>query len=163
MAATMTFAQQDNFEISKSLSIYNNVFRELNMNYVDEIDASELNTVAIDAMLDQLDPYTVFIKESEIEDYRMMTTGEYGGIGAIIRLEGDYVHISEPYEGFPAHKAGLIAGDKILSINGIDTKGKNTQEVSELLKGQAGTTLEIVVSRYGEKNPITKNAHKRKS
>lgn len=162
ITAMMTFAQQDNFEISKSLSIYNNVFRELNMNYVDEIDASELNTVAIDAMLDQLDPYTVFIKESEIEDYRMMTTGEYGGIGAIIRLEGDYVHISEPYEGFPAHKAGLIAGDKILSINGIDTKGKNTQEVSELLKGQAGTTLEIVVSRYGEKNPITKTLTREK-
>ncbi len=148
--------QDNNFEISKSLSIYNNVFKELNMNYVEDIEASDLNTRAIDAMLDMLDPYTVYIKESEIEDYRMMTTGEYGGIGAIIRQDGDYVHIAEPYENFPAFKAGLIAGDKLLSINGTDVKGKTTAEVSELLKGQAGTSVEIVIQRYGEKKPQTK-------
>ena len=101
----MAQEKQNNFEISKSIDIYNSLLRELNLNYVDEISPAELNETAIDAMLGGLDPYTVFIPESEIESYRLMTTGEYGGIGALIQYDGEYTRISEPYEGWPAQKA----------------------------------------------------------
>jgi len=143
-----------NFEISKSIDIYNAVFRELNVNYVEDINPGELNKVAIDAMLKQLDPYTNFIPESDIEDYKLMTTGEYGGIGAVIRYMDGSVHISEPYLNSPAHKAGLIAGDAIMEVNGIDVSKKNTAEVSELLKGQPGSEVKLKIGRYGQKNPI---------
>ena len=129
----VTFSQekQNNFEISKSIDIYNNVLKYLNMNYVDEINPAELNEIAIHAMLRELDPYTVFIPESEIEDVRLLTMGEYGGIGSIINYYDDNVHISEPYENFPAHKAGLLQGDAIIEINGINTEQKTDSEESE--------------------------------
>ena len=153
---TMLIGQekQNNFEISKSIDIYNSLLRELNLNYVDEINPAELNKVAIDAMLQGLDPYTVFIPESEIETYKLMTTGEYGGIGAIIQYDGEYTRISDPYEGWPAQKAGLQAGDAILSVNGVDTHKKPTDQVSELLKGQPGTEVTLKVKRYGFDKPI---------
>ena len=153
---TMLIGQekQNNFEISKSIDIYNSLLRELNLNYVDEINPAELNEAAIDAMLQGLDPYTVFIPESEIETYKLMTTGEYGGIGAIIQYDGEYTRISDPYEGWPAQKAGLQAGDAILSVNGVDTHKKPTDQVSELLKGQPGTEVNIKVRRYGSEKPI---------
>jgi len=103
-----------------------------------------------------LDPYTNFIPESEIEDYRYMTTGSYGGIGALVRQMGDYVVISEPYEGFPAQKADLRAGDKILKVNDIDVKGKKTDDISKYLKGQASTSIKLLIEREGEKKPIEK-------
>ena len=109
--------KKNNFEITKSIDIYNNVLRQLNMYYVDEINPAELNESAINAMLDGLDPYTVFIPESQIEDVKLMTTGEYGGIGALIQYSDGKTQISEPYEGFPAAKAGLIPGDIFLEIN----------------------------------------------
>ncbi len=145
---------QNNFEISKSLDIYANVLRELNLNYVDEISPGELNQIAIDAMLNALDPYTVFVPESQIEDFQLMTTGEYGGIGSLIQKIGDYICISEPYEGFPAQEAGLKAGDRILEINGLDAKLKSSPEISELLKGQPGTTLQLLIGRDGVEEPI---------
>ena len=146
--------KQNNFEISKSIDIYNSLLRELNLNYVDEINPAELNEAAIDAMLGGLDPYTVFIPESEIESYKLMTTGEYGGIGAIIQYDGEYTRISEPYEGWPAQKAGLRAGDEILSVNGVDTHKKPTDQVSELLKGQPGTEVTLKIKRYGVEKPL---------
>ena len=146
--------KQNNFEISKSIDIYNSLLRELNLNYVDEINPAELNEVAIDAMLDGLDPYTVFIPESEIESYRLLTTGEYGGIGALIQYDGEYTRISEPYEGWPAQKVGLQAGDAILSVNGVDTHKKPTDQVSELLKGQPGTEVQLKIKRYGVEKPL---------
>ena len=146
--------KQNNFEISKSIDIYNSLLRELNLNYVDEIDPAELNEIAIDAMLNELDPYTVFIPESEIETYKLMTTGEYGGIGAIIQYDGEYTRISDPYEGWPAQKAGLKAGDVILSVNGVDTHKKATDQVSELLKGQPGTEVTLKIKRYNVEKPI---------
>ena len=137
----MAQEKQNNFEIAKSIDIYNSLLRELNLNYVDEINPGELNETAIKAMLDELDPYTVFIPESDIENAKFMTTGEYGGIGALIQYDGELTRISDPYEGWPAQKAGIIAGDAILEVNGVDCKKKNTQEVSNLLKGQPGTEV----------------------
>ena len=158
------FAQekQNNFEIAKSIDIYNSLLRELNLNYVDEINPGELNETAIKAMLDDLDPYTVFIPESDIENAKFMTTGEYGGIGALIQYDGEYTRISDPYEGWPAQKAGLIAGDAIIEVNGVDCVKKNTQEVSNLLKGQPGTEVKMKIKRYGEDKPIEKTLKREK-
>lgn len=150
----MAQEKQNNFEIAKSIDIYNSLLRELNLNYVDEINPGELNETAIKAMLDGLDPYTVFIPESDIENAKFMTTGEYGGIGALIQYDGELTRISDPYEGWPAQKAGIIAGDAILEVNGVDCKKKNTQEVSNLLKGQPGTEVKLKIKRYGEDKPL---------
>ena len=146
--------KQNNFEIAKSLDIYNSLLRELNLNYVDEINPGELNETAIKAMLEGLDPYTVFIPESDIENAKFMTTGEYGGIGAIIQYDGEFTRVSEPYYGWPAQKAGIIAGDVLLEVNGVDCKKKNTQEVSNLLKGQPGTEVTLKLKRYGQEKPL---------
>lgn len=154
--------RQNNFEISKSIDIYNSLLRELNLNYVDEINPGELNEIAIDAMLKEMDPYTVFIPESEIENYKLMTTGEYGGIGALIQYDGEYTRISDPYEGWPAQRAGLQAGDAIIAVNGVDTYKKPTDQVSELLKGQPGTEVTIKIKRYGVEKPIEKTLKREK-
>lgn len=154
--------KQNNFEISKSLDIYNNVLKYLNMNYVDEINPAELNEIAINAMLKELDPYTVFIPESEIEDVRLMTMGEYGGIGSVIQFYDGNVHISEPYENFPAHKAGLIPGDAIMEVNGVNTEDKTVSEVSELLKGTPGSPLTLKIKREGEKDYLVKTLKREK-
>ena len=146
--------KQNNFEIAKSLDIYNSLLRELNLNYVDEINPGELNEAAIHAMLEGLDPYTVFIPESDIENAKFITTGEYGGIGALIQYDGEYTRISEPYYGWPAQKSGLIAGDILLEVNDVDCKKKNTQEVSNLLKGQPGTEATLKIKRYGVEKPL---------
>jgi carboxyl-terminal processing protease len=143
------------FEISKNLEILSTLYKELNTNYVDGVNPSDLMKTGIDAMLDKLDPYTVYIPESEIEDYRFMTTGEYGGIGSLIHKQGDYIIISEPYENSPAQKAGLKAGDKILKINDKSASGKSVEDVSAILKGQPGTSFKLVVEREGEPKPLT--------
>lgn len=140
----------DLFEISKDLEIFSSVFREINGNYVDQTKPGDLMKKALDAMLNNLDPYTNYIPESEIEDYRFMTTGQYGGVGASIRKREEYVMISEPYEGFPAQIAGLKAGDLILEVDGKSVKGKNTDEVSKVLKGQPGTIVKVTISRENE-------------
>ncbi len=144
------------FEISKNLDIFSTLFREVNMFYVDETDPGKMMKKGIDAMLESLDPYTNYIPESDIEDYRFMTTGQYGGIGALIKQKGDYVVISEPYEGYPAMKADLRAGDEILEIDGKSAKGKKTDDVSKALKGQPKSTVKILIRRGGEKTPMEK-------
>ena len=160
--AAMAQEKQNNFEIAKSLDIYNSILRELNLNYVDEINPGELNEAAINAMLQGLDPYTVFIPESNIEDARFMTTGEYGGIGALIQFDGEYTRISDPYEGWPAQKAGITAGDVILEVNGVDCHKKTTAQVSELLKGQPGTEVTLKLKRYGSDKPVVKTLKREK-
>ncbi len=144
------------FEITKNLDIFATMFKELDMFYVDEVDPEKLIRTGIDAMLNSLDPYTTFYSEEDMEGYRMQTTGKYGGIGALIRRTDDYVIISEPYEGFPAFKAGLMAGDKILEIDGVPAKGKSTDDVSKMLKGKPGTDVELKIERFGDKTPMTK-------
>ncbi len=142
---------QSLFEISKNLDIFASLYKELDVNYVEELKPGELMKTGIDAMLATLDPYTNYIPESDIEDYRFMTTGQYGGIGALVQQQGDYIVVSEPYKGYNADKAGLIAGDRILKINGYSTKGKNLDDVSSILKGQPGSALQLEVQRGDDK------------
>lgn len=148
--AFLTKPTSNLFEISKNLSIFSSVYKEVDLYYVDEVEPGAFMKTGIDAMLESLDPYTNYIPESRIEDYRLMTTGEYGGIGALIRKNEDYIIISEPYDGFPAQKAGLKAGDIILEVDGKDAKAKTTSEISTLLKGQSGTELKVKIDRAGE-------------
>ena len=145
----------DYFEISKQLDIFTNVFKEVNLYYVDETQPGELMDEAINSMLSSLDPYTNYIPEEMVEDYKIQTTGNYGGIGASIRQKGDEMILTTPYEGFAADKAGLKAGDKIIAVDGKAVKGKSTDDVSKILKGAPGTPVTITVDRNGES--ITKS------
>lgn len=141
-------------DLVKNLDIYYTLFRELNMFYVDETDPEELVTTSIDAMLSSLDPYTSFIPESDMDDFQFQTTGEYGGIGSLISRSEKRVIIAEPYEGFPAAKAGLLAGDVILKVDGVPTEDLEIESVSERLKGKPGTELVLDIERYGIENPF---------
>lgn len=140
------------FELVKNLDIFTSVMQGLNKNYVDEIQPGSLTKTAIDEMLKSLDPYTEFIPESDMEDYKLMATGQYGGVGALIQNLDSFVVVSEPYEGFPAYNAGLRAGDIILEINGVSVKGKSTQEVSDMLKGTPDTDVEISFKNIFDEN-----------
>ena len=148
--------RSSNFEISKNLEIFTSLYKELNTNYVDELAPGELMETGIDAMLKSLDPYTVFIPEAEVEDYKFITTGQYGGVGALIQQQGDYIVVAEPYEGKPAQLAGLKAGDKILEVDGESTIGRSTSDVSTILKGQPGTSVKILIEREGIESPFEK-------
>lgn len=149
LSSSAQMLNSSSFEISKNLDILTTVYKELNNNYVDEINYGDLMKTGIDAMLEELDPYTVFISEAEIEDYTFMTTGQYGGIGALIHKQGNSVVISEPYENSPAYKADLRAGDRIIKINDKDATNKSVSDISLLLKGQPGTKLNLVIDRDG--------------
>ena len=145
-----------NFEISKNLEIFNDIYKQLDLFYVDSLSADTVIERGIDAMLRQVDPFTVYYPEEGMDELKEMTTGKYAGIGAVIRYykKGDRVMVIEPIEGGPATEAGVKAGDLILSIDGEDMKGKSTQEVSENLRGDAGTTFELKVMREGVTAPL---------
>jgi len=149
--------RDDSFEIAKNLDIFYSLFKETNIYYVDETDPGKLIKTGIDAMLKSLDPYTNYIPESQIEDYRFMTTGQYGGVGAIIRKSGDFVIIEEIYEDSPAMKAGLKAGDIIIEVNDQTIKNKNIDDISEALKGQPNTTVNVLLKRPGENDRFIKS------
>jgi len=144
----------DYFEISKNLDIFNAVYRELNASYVDGTKPGQLMKTGLDAMLQSLDPYTVYYTENDIEDYRFMTTGEYGGIGATVNDVDGKIIVFEPYEGFAAYKAGVRAGDEVLAINGISVVGKKTEDLGPLLKGQAGTPVKLKIIKAGTNNVV---------
>ena len=149
-----SFSQSNGFELIKNMEINDLIYEHLEKYFVDEPKVGHLSKVAIDAMLKELDPYTVYYHEANMEDYRMMTTGQYGGIGALIRKIGNDIYIAEPYEGNPAEKAGLKAGDKIISIDGKNMLGKPSEEVSSSLKGPKGSTIKVEVEREGEGKKI---------
>ena len=148
---------QNDFEIAKNVDIFITVMRELNAKYADEITPGDLTETAINAMLESLDPYTVYYPENKIEDVKMMTAGQYGGIGALIQQRDKQVIISELYEGWPAQKSGLLAGDVILKIDGKSTEGKSSSDVSAILKGQPGSTLAIEVFRPTKNKKLSFN------
>ena len=148
---------QNDFEIAKNVDIFITVLRELNAKYADEITPGDLTETAINAMLESLDPYTVYYPENKIEDVKMMTAGQYGGIGALIQQRDKQVIISELYEGWPAQKSGLLAGDVILKIDGKSTEGKTSSDVSAILKGQPGSTLAIEVFRPTKNKKLSFN------
>ena len=156
-----SFVDND-FELAKNLDIFASMYRELNIYYVDDIKPAKLMRSAIDSMLETLDPYTDFISENEIEDYRFMTTGQYGGIGSIISKDGDHVIITEPYEGYPAQKADLRAGDRIIEIDGKSAVGKSVDAVSKILKGTPNTEVKVVIQRPGEYTNIEKTLMREK-
>jgi carboxyl-terminal processing protease len=146
---------EDYFEISKNMEIFNSVYKELNIYYVDETKPGALMKTGIDAMLRSLDPYTVYYPESKIEDAMFMQTGQYGGIGSQVGTVDGKIMITEPHEGYAAAKAGLKAGDVILKVNGKSVEGKTHEEISDMLTGQPGTTVELVIQRYGESQTRT--------
>ena len=148
---------QDYFEISKNLDVFNTLYRELNIAYVDETKPGQLMKTGIEAMLASLDPYTNYYTENDIEDYRYMTTGEYGGIGALIQDVDKKIIITEPYDGFAAFKAGLRAGDEIIEVNGVNVIGKKTDDITTMLKGQAGTPIKLKVIQLGKTIPLEIN------
>jgi carboxyl-terminal processing protease len=143
------------FEIAKSLDIFATLFKEVNTYYVDEVDPKKLIRHGIDGMLESLDPYTDFIPEEELENFRISTTGQYAGIGALIGIINNKIIITHPYKNFPAFKSGLKVGDELIAVNGINVQGKTTAETSTLLKGPARTEVEVKVRRYGQKNDLT--------
>jgi carboxyl-terminal processing protease len=149
--------KDDLFEISKNLDVFSSVYREVNINYVDEVNPSKLVKTSVDAMLDGLDPYTEFVPESEIEDYKLhYVSTQYGGIGAGIFARDKKVYVSDVFEGFPAQKADIRPGDELLKINDIDLAGKDNDQVGLLLKGAKGASIKLLLKRDGASQPFEK-------
>lgn len=137
------------FEITKNIEIFVNVFKELNTQYVDEIDPGKLMKTGIDAIMKSLDPYTNYFSESQVEGFRYATEGKYNGIGVNFRIRDQYIMITAPMEGSPAQKAGLKAGDLILEVDGKSAKGKNEEELNSILQGFPGSEVKLKISRPG--------------
>jgi len=156
--AISTFSFKDDlFQLSKNLDVFASVYKEVNINYVDDINSSKMIKTGVDAMLDGLDPYTEFVPESEIEDYKLhYVSTQYGGIGAGIFLRNNKVYVSDVFSGFPAQKADIRPGDQLLSINSVPLDGKNNDQVSQLLKGAKGAPIKLVLKR----DPDTKTFEK---
>ena len=147
----LSFTTENNyFEIAKNLDIFASVFKEVNTYYVDEIEPEKLVNTGIEAMLESLDPYTNYIPEESLDEYRTMTTGEYAGIGSLIANVNGKNFITMPNKGFPADKAGVKAGDEIISIDGVNVESKKSNEISKLLKGKSKTNVLLTVRRFGQ-------------
>ncbi len=150
--------KDDYFQASKNLDIFSSLYKELNINYVDEINSSKLMQTGIDAMLQSLDPYTEFVPESEMEDYKMKyVSTQYGGIGTSIQNRDGRFMVAEAFEGFPAQKADIRAGDEIIKINNVSLRGRPYEQVSSMLKGPKNTPLKLVIMRPGETTPLEKS------
>lgn len=158
LVGTVTIAASNpDFALGRNIQILFNMFRELNLLYVDQIDPDEMLLDAADGMTSKLDPYTELIPEKEMADFEIMTTGKYGGMGAMIRQKDDYVMIAQPYKNSPADKAGLVVGDLLLEVNGESIKGYEVSKVSSMLKGTPGTTLHLKVRKLltGQEEELT--------
>ena len=149
--------EKHKLQLSRQLSVFNSIVKELNLFYVDSIMPEKMIEKGIAAMLRSLDPYTVYYSEEESDELRMMTTGKYAGIGSIIRYHTDEktTVLAQPYEGMPAHKAGLQIADMIISVDGKPIKGMSTDSVSNMLRGEAGTKLTLEIERPGKKGTMT--------
>jgi len=153
-SAQAQLSEKTHFDISKYLDIYNAVFKELNMFYVDSIDVKKTIEDDIAFMLSRLDPYTEYFSEEDLPNFEEQTTGEYAGVGAVIsQFKDGKIYVREPYEGMPAALAGLQAGDVLLEIDGISLDGKDSSFASDHLKGQPNTNVKIKFQRAGESKP----------
>ncbi|MBC6110707.1 S41 family peptidase [Pedobacter sp. CCM 8938] len=150
--AILSFSfKEDLFLVSKNLDIFASLYKEININYVDETNAPQLMKTGIDAMLDSLDPYTEYVPESEIEDYRLKyVSTQYGGIGASTLFIDGKLFVNEVSEGYPANKQEIKPGDQVIKINAIDVRGKDRAQISQLLRGPKGTPVDLVVLREGK-------------
>src|ERR1700712_3635376 len=157
VALSILSFDDDLFQISKNLDVFASLYKEVNINYVDDINSAKMLKNGVDAMLDNLDPYTEFVPESEIEDYKLRyVSTQYGGIGAGIFTRDNKVFVSDVFEGFPAQKAEIRPGDQLVKINDITLDGKNNDQVSLLLKGAKGAAIKILTKR-GDAQPTEKN------
>ncbi len=150
LTAQFTIAQQDDkatFDLSKNLTVYHNILKELNLLYVDSVDNSKIINKGIEKMLAELDPYTIYIDEKDVDDFKTQTTGEYGGIGTVVRKRDDYVTLWQIYEGLAADKAGVKAGDKVVAIDGKNVRGWELEKITNLMKGRPKTTFNMTVER----------------
>ncbi len=156
VCATTLFATRNDFGLGRNMEIMVNLMHALSTQYVDEVDADEMMQNGAKGITSKLDPYTDFIPEKDMPDFEAMTTGRYGGIGALIRKKGDYVIIAEPYKGSPADECGLKIGDKIVAINGEDMAKKDVSEISKRLRGEPNTTVTITVEKLlsGEREEL---------
>ncbi len=142
------------FEIAKNLDIFAMLFKEVNNLYVDDVNPNKLVRNGIDAMLNSLDPYTNYIPEDEVEDFRTLNTGQYGGIGAVTRVIGHRTLITMMYDGYPAIKGGLKIGDEVLKLDEVELSKISVEEANHLMRGQVGTNISVTVRRFGMKDPI---------
>ena len=157
LAVSVWGFKDDLFQVSKNLDVFASVYKEVNINYVDDINSTKMVKTGVDAMLDGLDPYTEFVPESEIEDYKLhYVSTHYGGIGAGIFARNNKVYISDVFEGFPAQRAGVRPGDQLMKINDVDLTGKNNDQVSALLKGSKGASIKLVFKRDND-SPVEKD------
>lgn len=155
-AGTLIFAARNDFGLGRNMEITVNMMRELVLNYVDPVDPDKLMQGAAAGMVSDLDPYTEYISEESMQDFEFLTTGKYGGVGALIRQKEDYVRISQPYEDSPADKGGLKIGDKILAVDGEEAKGFTTEQVSNRLKGEPGSKVRVTVEHLdGSQETVT--------
>lgn len=154
VAAVLMSASSGYFEISKNIDIFISLYKKVDELYVDDVDHSRIMRKGIDAMLAELDPYTVYYSESQVEDFKFQQTGSYGGIGARIGLHGDKLVVTEIYENSPSQTAGLMPGDILLEVDGKDLSGKNVGDLSELLKGEENTEVKIKLSRLGTSSEL---------
>ena len=141
------------FEVSKNMEIFTDIYKELNIYYVDDTKPGAMMKAGIDAMLRSLDPYTVYYPESKIEDAMFMQTGQYGGIGTLVNTINGKITITEPYQNYPAAKNGLMAGDVVIKVDGVNVEGKNHEDISDMLTGQPGSAVAITIMRPGENAP----------
>ncbi|HCN82375.1 MAG TPA: peptidase S41, partial [Sphingobacteriaceae bacterium] len=159
VAAVSSFTYyEDLFQVSKNLEIFSSVYKELAVNYVDDVNSSKLMKTGIDAMLSNLDPYTNFVQESDMENYNMtFRSAKYGGIGATVIIRDGKTIITDTFEGSPANKADLRAGDEIVQINKIPVRGKDNDQTSVLLRGDKSSPVKMLISRPGVSAPIEKD------
>jgi carboxyl-terminal processing protease len=148
-------APVDYFEVTKQIELFNAVFREITLSYVDPTQPGTLMENALDGMLSELDPYTVFIPERRIEDFRIQQTGQYGGIGATIRIVEDVVLLAAVHEGGPADKAGLHPGDLLVEAGGVALSTKTMEEIGDVLKGSPGSKIDVVYEHLGERKTVS--------
>ena len=145
--------------INKNLTIYTDVMRQLDINYVDTLNYDDLIETSINQMLRKIDPYTMYIPKREDDELRRMTQGKYGGVGSLIMYRDSNVYVNELYEGMPAQQGGLLPGDRFVTVNGMDCSGKTTKEVSDQLRGKSGSTVSITIER--DSQLITKQLTRR--